>query len=362
VEGTAVYRELAAMQRKINGETHRDVERALANLARSLEAQGELSEAEAVWREELAVERRISGDEHPSVANSLWELARMLMKAGRLDEAEQPFREAWEIRRKSLGNDDRLTIETGVFLGLIQRSQDKKGEAVAFLSEELDHAHAADGKGGDTNSWLGVVLHHFAEDLCYQKKFNKARQPAEEAWALYQQRPGWPENERGHAYRVLAGVLTGLNDQAALDALDSLQRDELARLRGKLSAGDPKLANFLANSAWSLLTRKKFAEAEAPARESLAIREKAIPDDWLTFNSRSMLGEILLGQKKYAEAESFLLSGYQGMKQREKSIPAAGKIPEAIQRLAELYEATGQPEKAAEWKKKLGSDRAKAEK
>ena len=48
-----------------------------------------------------------------------------------------------------------------------------------------------------------------------------------------------------------------------------------------------------------------------------------IPDDWLTFNARSLLGGSLLGQKKYAEAEPLLLSGYEGMKQREDKIPAA---------------------------------------
>jgi len=197
-----------------------------------------------------------------------------------------------------------------------------------------------------------LLLHHFAELLWEQKAFNEARPPAEEAWALYQQHPDWGENEQSHSYRVLHAVLTSLNDQPALE---SLQRNELARLRGKLPAEDPKLADFLANFAVQLMAQQKFTEAEAPARESLAIREKAIPDEWRTFNSRSLLGGSLLGQKKYAEAEPFLLAGYEGMKQREKSIPAAGKvrIPEATQRLADLYEATRQPQKAAEWNQKL---------
>ena len=38
------------------------------------------------------------------------------------------------------------------------------------------------------------------------------------------------------------------------------------------------------------------------------------------------MGATLLGQKKYAEAEPLLLAGYEGMKQREAKIPAAGKI------------------------------------
>jgi hypothetical protein len=42
------------------------------------------------------------------------------------------------------------------------------------------------------------------------------------------------------------------------------------------------------------------------------LREKQLPDDWRTFNSRSILGGTGLGQKKYADAEPFLLSGYEG--------------------------------------------------
>ena len=91
------------------------------------------------------------------------------------------------------------------------------------------------------------------------------------------------------------------------------------------------------------------------ARECLDIREKRIPGDWRTFNSRSMLGGALLGQKRYAAAEQMLISGYDGMKQREDKLPPAGKLrlKQALQRLAQLNEATGRPEQAAEWKKKL---------
>jgi len=91
------------------------------------------------------------------------------------------------------------------------------------------------------------------------------------------------------------------------------------------------------------------------ARECLLLREIQIPDDWRTFNTRSMLGGSLLGQKKYADAEPLLLSGYEGMKQREDKIPPDGKprLKEALQRLVQFYEATSQPDKAAEWKQKL---------
>jgi tetratricopeptide (TPR) repeat protein len=112
---------------------------------------------------------------------------------------------------------------------------------------------------------------------------------------------------------------------------------------------------LLAEHTLALLEPGKFAAAEPLARECLALREKMIPDDWRTFNARSMLGGSLLGQKKYAEAEPLLLSGYEGLKQRADKIPAAGNMRprEALQRLVQLYEETGRPELAAQWKKSL---------
>jgi hypothetical protein len=72
-----------------------------------------------------------------------------------------------------------------------------------------------------------------------------------------------------------------------------------------------------------------------------------------------MLGGALLGQKKYAEAEPLLLKGYEGMKAREAKIPKSGgaelRIPEALDRLIELYTATKNPDEVKKWQ----ADRAK---
>jgi hypothetical protein len=64
-----------------------------------------------------------------------------------------------------------------------------------------------------------------------------------------------------------------------------------------------------------------------------------------------MLGSALLGQKKYGDAEPLLLSGYEGMKQREQAIPAQGRIrlTETADRLVELYTATDRPDEAKKW-------------
>jgi tetratricopeptide (TPR) repeat protein len=115
------------------------------------------------------------------------------------------------------------------------------------------------------------------------------------------------------------------------------------------------LANSIAARATGLLLQGKPEKAEKAARKCLAIREKETPEDWRTFNTRSLLGAALLGQKKYDEAEPLLISSYEVMKQREAEIPTAGKsrLAEALQRLVQLYQETGNPDRATEWQQKL---------
>ncbi len=76
-----------------------------------------------------------------------------------------------------------------------------------------------------------------------------------------------------------------------------------------------------------------------------------------------MLGGTLLGIKNYPEAEPLLISGYEGMKRVEQSVPAVGKIrlTEALERLVELYTALDKPDEVAKWQTELNQRKAAAE-
>ena len=144
-------------------------------------------------------------------------------------------------------------------------------------------------------------------------------------------------------------ILQGKLTEAAM-----LLNEDLPNVRAHFPREKP-LTPRLHILALALLLQDKFAEAEPLARESLEIREQTDPDKWVTFSTRSLLGAALLGQKKYAEAEPLLVSGYEGMHEREVDIPAEYKLDlrQALERLVQLYEAKNQPENVAEWKDKL---------
>jgi hypothetical protein len=137
---------------------------------------------------------------------------------------------------------------------------------------------------------------------------------------------------------------------------ERLERETLARRRKTEKPDSPLLAGDLAKLAFNLLNQSKWPEAETLLHECLAIREKTSPDDWSRYSAMSQLGGALLGQGKYAEAEPLVVPGYEGMKAREAKIPAWSKtnLAQAAERVVRLYEAWGNPEKATEWKARLG--------
>ena len=141
-------------------------------------------------------------------------------------------------------------------------------------------------------------------------------------------------------------------DAGKPDVALPIVKDTLVKIRKVFPAESPQLAGILAKWSSSLLGARAYLEAEPLLRECLTIREKTQPDVWSTFNTHSMLGVALLGQKKYADAEPLLLKGYEGMKARETTIPPQGRdrLPEALDRLIELYTATNKPDDAKKWR------------
>ena len=130
-------------------------------------------------------------------------------------------------------------------------------------------------------------------------------------------------------------------------------------LKEKLGVRHPQVAKALTTLGRILEAQAaggvQASQAELLLRESLAIWETRRPDDWNRFNTQSLLGVSLIGQKKFAEAEPLILSGYDGIKAcaakdsaRKKSV-----INEAGQLIVRLYEAWGKTEEVAAWQAKL---------
>jgi len=109
---------------------------------------------------------------------------------------------------------------------------------------------------------------------------------------------------------------------------------------------------------WTRLHQQKYVEVEMDLREVLPVLEKMQPEEWERYNCQSILGASLAGQKRYAEAETLLLSAYEGMISRQSTVSRAYPLrpklhEEGVERIVQLYQDWGKPEKAAEWREKL---------
>jgi hypothetical protein len=106
--------------------------------------------------------------------------------------------------------------------------------------------------------------------------------------------------------------------------------------------------------ATAQMLQRKFAQAIATLRPVCDAYAGAKLDVWQRYSCQVLLGESLVAEKRYGEAEPLLLAGYDGLEQRKASIPAVSKptLDRAAAWLVRMYTEQGKPDLAEQWKKK----------
>jgi eukaryotic-like serine/threonine-protein kinase len=176
----------------------------------------------------------------------------------------------------------------------------------------------------------------------------------DQALPLFQQAAaGMEKRNFKHEYapRIINNLIDCHERLKQFDQAETWQRKWLAVVKERSGTNAIPYADELASLGLTLAKAKKWTETESVLRECLALREKLQPTVWTTYNTKSQLGGALLNQKKYGEAEPLLLAGYEGLKQQEKTIPAASKkhYTEALQRIIQLYTETNKPDEVKKW-------------
>jgi tetratricopeptide (TPR) repeat protein len=316
---------------------------------------GRLDSAIPLLEETLTLEKAAFGPDDPSTARCMFHLAVAYQSAGRLDEAVPLLEASLECLRATLGPDRPDTLGTMHSLAVAYWQRGQLDKSVPLFEELLTRREATLGRSHpatlSTVADLGV-------NYLGAGRVEEAIALLEEAHRAATRHP-WL---RAYAPNLLEAYARTADPDSPSDRarIVDLVQELLADARDAMPDGSPQLAGQLASFGRLLLEVKAWDEAEPLIRESLATREAEAPDDWLTFNARAMLGGVLLGKGKLAEAEPLLLEGYRGMKAREAAIPPQGtmRIPEALERLVQLYEATGNETEAATWRAELEAARA----
>jgi len=333
------------------GPEHPDTLRSMNNLASGYQDAGRLADALTLLEETRARRQAKLGTDHPDTLSSMNHLALVYREAGRMADAVPLLEETLTRRRTRLGQDHPDTLSSLNSLAITYRNAGRLSEAIPLYEETFKRFKAKLGPGRTETL---AALSNLAG--AYQAAGRSA-----EALALFEQaRQGYKATlGPDHVSTVIAtsNLADAYRDVGRLaDALPALE-ESLALVKSKLGPDHPHTLMSMYSLARAYLDAKP-TQAESLLREFLAIRERKTPNDWRTFETQSLLGGSLLGQKRYAEAERFVLTGYEGMKARAAKIPAPQKkrLGEAGARIVALYDAWSKKEKADEWRKRLATE------
>jgi tetratricopeptide (TPR) repeat protein len=314
---------------------------------------GRTANAIRLFEQSLQLSEAKLGTDNPQTLVTRSQLAHTYQSTGRTDDAIRLHEQNLKLSEAAFGTADDRTLDYRNNLANAYREAGRIDEAIQLHKQNLQLSEAR-GEPGQTQILRYTLLSMANLGIDYQKagRLKDTLELLENALERGRQRYGyWPDE-----ISWVPGYLSQIYDQAGQYAKsESLHRESLRQAQQQFGADDLRTASALIQVGMNLLKQKKFAEAEPLLRQCLKVREARQPDDWTTFNVRSVLGEALLGQKKYAEAEPLLVQGYEGMKKRQNQVPPAYRLlrlDEALKRLVRLYEATEQKEKANDWRKK----------
>ena len=280
---------------------------ALNGFALLRRAQGDSKEAESLLREQLALHPYVSSEQKNNLGVAQAILALTLADQGKFDEAIKI------VRRKN------------------RRHPREKREASTELAANLTGLGSFLLENGQTGESL--------ENL-------------REAEAIYR--------------KLYSDANLQLGDNLRLQALaffsESKHSEAEARINETLKIYRAATSQQFINYATALIVQGliysqtgRTDEAEKLLREAVRIRTENMPEThFLRATANGVLGEFLTAQKRFPEAEPFLLASHESL---EKSQAAnSPRTRRARQRLANLYDAWNKPEQAAPYRALLESN------
>jgi serine/threonine protein kinase len=359
-EAQELLQDTLRLQKAKLGPDHADTLMTMNRLAVVYQQAGRLSEAVLLKEEALRLTKTKYGPNHPETLKNMARVACIYQFAGRFAEAIALNQETVGLQKLQLGPDHRETLSNMGNLALNHQAAGQIAEAIRLHEEALQLMKARLGRNHletlDGMEQLAVACHEGGRRV-------EALALLEETLKLREAKLGADHPRTLTTKSNLAAVAREHGDYVRAE---SMFLELLTQRRKKLGVEHPHVADTIANHGLTYLRQRRYHQAEPFLRDALAIRVKKAPESWTTFSSKAMLGDSLLGQKKYAEAESLLLAGYEGLKHGENAIPPflvkETRATEALERLVQLYNAWGKPDKAAEWLKKLAAEKSKQKK
>ena len=261
------------------------------------------SDAEPHFRIVLEMTKSLRGERNPAMIESEWALARVLKKLGKSEKSDTLAAEAQTLYDECMSQ-----VPWGRVPRLYGMAQ-RQVEAGLYLAA-----------AGQIRYAIAVLDRQYGPDhpLIIQAMIRKA------------------------------GILS---EGQQLVAAEADYRQAIDQLRQRLPPTHPHIADALSGYAKMLTRTVRTDEAEAVARECLSIREASLPEgDWRRASAKCLVGEALLAQRKFEQAEPLLLEGLKELDSQDDT-PSA-RLEDVRNSLVSLYEAWEKPDKADAFRSK----------
>jgi eukaryotic-like serine/threonine-protein kinase len=351
-------------------------------------AQGRYDQAELILRPALEKYVRLYGRDAHETVEARGTLANVLLRKGKNAEADELFRHDIDIERKRAqsGHLDvrAMTHALGDYGSMLDQTADKN--AGSYLQEALQYALKLTGK----DRVYVAMMHNDLGDIAYrQGNWKDAERENRAAIDEYRKLPEGTYVEMAATLSNLGAVLI---KEGKLDEAEPFVREGL-ELRRKLlgdahpdtamsffrlsdllyKKADYSAAESFARESVQVFTRAfaqpkdnpyfanpvlelglilnksgRSREAEGYLRQALEIRTRLLPKgNQLIAISEGALGECLIAQKRFAEAEPLLQRSYATMTTVQGE--QGPSTLEAKRRLATLYQSWGKPKEAVRY-------------
>lgn len=371
----------------LHGEQSDEATSSRDNLAIAYLKVKQIDEAVPLLEKVLEATKEQYGPEHVKTISKMLNLAAGYRQQERFDEAQPLLEQARELSRLNLGSEHPITLSALNSLSVFYQASGKADKAIPLLEETV--ARMSLKRGADHPETL-VAMNNLAATYWTIGNLEKSIPLFESVQKVQEQQLGrknpqtqatisnlginykdagrykeaLPLLEECHAAaksnprlrHIGKHLLEAYIRSGSIDAAKQLLPDVLSEMRKRLPPGSPQLATALSQFGTDFLKKDQFELAEKLLSESLAIEEVVRPDDWRRFHVQSSLGRSLLGQKKFAEAETHLLKGLAGLQEREAAIPSSATttamtttIPANLDALIQLYTETNKPEEVTKY-------------
>lgn len=346
-EAQQQYQRVWTLRRGALGETHPDTIDAMISVAVLLRLQGKLDEAETLYNRILKIQLAQFGEKDPTTLLAMSNLAVVYSHQKRYAKAEALELKVLEIQKQVLGPEHLDTLRTMNNLGVEYTAEGKFEQAERIYSHILEVRRRVQGPlHPNTIFTLNNLAVTYARP---DGDFAAAEKLYREALDL-QRRTLGPDHPDTLLTMNNLGLLWSWQADKYPAAEEILKETAQTRARVLGATHRDTLESWVEVGTAEILQRK-FPEAESTIRPVCAEYSEAKLDVWERYLCQAILGESLVGQKRFEEAEPLLLAGYDGMQARQASMTALSKrsLERTAQWVMRLYRDQGKPELAEKW-------------